>query len=429
MNWVEVNGTSLRYELSGSGPTTVVLIHEMGGTLDSWDQVLPALTNSRRVLRYDTRGAGQSEKLKGAVTWDQMADDIAALLDVLNIQGKVSLAGIAVGAAIAAHFAVKYPDRAAALVLHGPATGVTDDRRQATLDRAAAVEANGMRSVVETSLAASYPPVVRHNEDTFKEFRARWLANDPESFAAINRMLASETITDELTRIACPTLVTYQALKDEGAKKVRGARVACALRVLRAFLELDKLDAEVRRRARFLEGNLLAIDERYDEAILAYDRALLRNPALVDGGSPVDRDVAWNRALVLEWRDDAKRDAGAPDGGGPSDGGSSPDGGGSNGDASSPDAGSPDAGSPDGGRPDSGAPSGSPDAGNDAGSDAGSPPKNQADSGLPPDAGPPPPAHGGVSDDDLLDRLSRAPTLQREAIRRQGKQSRGLVDK
>ena len=219
------------------------------------------------------------------------------------------------------------------------------------------------------------------------------------------------------------------ALKDEGAKKVRGARVACALRVLRAFLELDKLDAEVRRRARFLEGNLLAIDERYDEAILAYDRALLRNPALVDGGSPVDRVVAWNRALVLEWRDDAKRDAGAPDGGGPSDGGSSPDGGGSNGDASSPEAGSPDAGSPDGGRPDSGAPSGSPDAGNDAGSDAGSPPKNQADSGLPPDAGPPPPAHGGVSDDDLLDRLSRAPTLQREAIRRQGKQSRGLVDK
>jgi len=208
MNWVEVNGTSLRYELSGSGPTTVVLIHEMGGTLDSWDQVLPALTNSRRVLRYDTRGAGQSEKLKGTVTWDQMADDIAALLDVLNIQGKVSLAGIAVGAAIAAHFAVKYPDRAAALVLHGPATGVTDDRRQATLDRAASVEANGMRSVVETSLAASYPPVVRHNEDTFKEFRARWLANDPESFAAINRMLASETITDELTRIACPTLVT-----------------------------------------------------------------------------------------------------------------------------------------------------------------------------------------------------------------------------
>src|SRR3954465_8864640 len=158
MNWIEVNGTGLRYELSGSGPTTLVLIHEMGGTLESWDRVMPALTNSRRVLRYDTRGAGLSEKTRGTVTWDQMSDDLAALLDALAITGRVAPAGIAVGAAIAVHFAVRYPDRAAALVLHGPAVGVTDDRRQATLDRAAAVESGGMRGVVETSLAASYPP-------------------------------------------------------------------------------------------------------------------------------------------------------------------------------------------------------------------------------------------------------------------------------
>ncbi|MDR3531643.1 MAG: alpha/beta fold hydrolase [Rhodopila sp.] len=208
MNWIEVNGTSLRYEVSGSGPTTLVLVHEMGGTLDSWDQVLPALNNSRRVLRYDTRGAGLSEKTKGSVTWNQMADDLAGLLDALGITGKVALAGIAVGAAIAVHFAVRYPDRAAALVLHGPAVGVSEDRRQATLDRAASVEAGGMRAVVETSLANSYPPVVRHNQAVFAEFRARWLANDPESFGAINRMLAAENIEHELAKIGCPTLVT-----------------------------------------------------------------------------------------------------------------------------------------------------------------------------------------------------------------------------
>jgi 3-oxoadipate enol-lactonase len=208
MNWIEVNGTSLRYDLSGSGPSTLVLIHEMGGTLDSWDQVLPALNNSRLVLRYDTRGAGLSEKIKGVVTWDQMADDLAALLGALGITGKVSLAGIAVGAAIAVHFAARYPDRAAALVLHGPAVGVGEDRRQATLDRAAAVEAGGMRSVAETSLANSYPPVVRHDPEVFAAFRARWLGNDPASFAAINRMLAAESIEPELTKLACPVLLT-----------------------------------------------------------------------------------------------------------------------------------------------------------------------------------------------------------------------------
>ena len=208
MNWIEVNGTSLRYELTGAGPTTLVLIHEMGGTLDSWDQVMPAVSNTRRVLRYDTRGAGLSEKILGPVTWDAMAGDVKALLDALGIGGKVALAGIAVGAGIATHFAATYPERAGALVLHGPATGVTGDRRQATLDRAAAVEANGMRGVVEGSLANSYPPVVRHNAEDFRRFRARWLANDPHSFAAINRMLAAEDITGDLARIACPALVT-----------------------------------------------------------------------------------------------------------------------------------------------------------------------------------------------------------------------------
>jgi 3-oxoadipate enol-lactonase len=239
MNWIEVNGTALRYDLSGSGPSTLVLIHihEMGGTLDSWEQGLGALNNGRQVLRYDTRGAGLSEKIGGVVTWNDMADDLKALLDALNITGKVALAGIAVGAAIAMHFAVRYPDRAAALVLHGPAPGVAADRRQQSQDRAAAVEAGGMRGVVETSVANSYPPVVRHNEDVFRQFRARWLANDPQSFAAINRMLAAEDISSELSRIACPTLVTagrHDALRPSSAiepmaKQIPGAQ----------FLELN----------------------------------------------------------------------------------------------------------------------------------------------------------------------------------------------
>ncbi len=237
MNWIEVNGTGLRYELSGSGPATLVLIHEMGGTLDSWEQGLGALNNSRQVLRYDTRGAGLSEKINRAVTWNDMADDLKALLDALHIQGKVAVAGIAVGAAVAVHFAVRYPDRAAALVLHGPATGVSAEHREQTLARAASVEAGGMRGVVETSLANSYPPVVRHNEDVFRQFRARWLANDPQSFAAINRMLAAEDISGELARIACPTLVTagrHDSLRSPAviepmAKQIPGAE----------FLELN----------------------------------------------------------------------------------------------------------------------------------------------------------------------------------------------
>ena len=231
MNWIEVNGTSLRYELSGSGKTTLVLVHEMGGTLDSWDQVLPALNNTRRVLRYDTRGAGISEKIGGKVTFDDMADDIATLLDALAITGKVALAGTAVGAAIAIHFAARHATRAGALVVTSPATGVPAERRQATLDRAAAAEAQGMQALAEQSLANSYPPEVRHNAEEFRKFRARWVANDPQSFAAINRMLADSTVTGELPRIACPTLViscTHDKLRPPSAvepmaKQIPGA--------------------------------------------------------------------------------------------------------------------------------------------------------------------------------------------------------------
>lgn len=236
MNWVEANATSLRYDISGSGPSLLVLVHEMGGTLDSWEQVLPSISNGRRVLRYDFRGAGLSEKIRGAVTWDTMAADLVALLDAVG-EGKVALAGIAVGAAIAAHFAVRYPDRAAALVLHGPAMGLAGERRQAMLDRAAAVEANGMRPVAEASLAAAYPPVVRHDPAVFAAFRARWLGNDPESFAAINRMLAAEMIEDDLERIACPTLLTagrHDGLRPPAVIGPMAARVPGA-----SFLELN----------------------------------------------------------------------------------------------------------------------------------------------------------------------------------------------
>src|SRR5665213_620886 len=92
MEFVELNGVGLRYEMTGKGERTVVLVHEMGGSLESWDDVAPKLAGSRRVLRYDTRGAGLSQKVRGVLGIDTMADDIAALLDHLRISGKVALA-------------------------------------------------------------------------------------------------------------------------------------------------------------------------------------------------------------------------------------------------------------------------------------------------------------------------------------------------
>ncbi len=207
MEFVEVNGVALRCELSGKGDHTLVLVHEMGGSLESWDDVAPRLAQSRRVLRYDTRGAGMSQKIRGELGLDTMADDIAGLLDIIGIAGKVALAGIAVGGAIALHFAARYPERTSAVVAGSPATGIAPDRRPAALERVARIEAAGMAFAVEDSMLGGYAPELRGDIRRFEQFRARWLGNDPSSYAAIWRMLARADMQSELGRLSCPVLV------------------------------------------------------------------------------------------------------------------------------------------------------------------------------------------------------------------------------
>jgi len=207
MDFIELDGLSLRFELSGKGNRTLVLVHEMGGSLESWDDVAPRLAQSRRILRYDTRGAGMSRKVRGQLGIDTMADDIAALLDALGIAGKVALAGIAVGGAIALHFAARYAERTSAVAAGSPAIGIEADRRAAALERVARIEAAGMAFAVEDSMRNGYPPELRGDIGRFERYRARWLGNDPSSYATIWRMLAGLDMQSELARLRCPVLV------------------------------------------------------------------------------------------------------------------------------------------------------------------------------------------------------------------------------
>jgi 3-oxoadipate enol-lactonase len=207
MDFIELDGIALRYELSGTGDRTLVLVHEMGGSLESFDEVAPRFAPSRRVLRYDTRGAGLSQKVRGVLGIDTMADDIAGLLDALGIEGKVALAGIAVGGAIALHFAARYPARASAVAVGSPATGIAADRRAKALERVATIETSGMAFAVEESMLNGYAPELRGDSKRFEKFRARWLGNDPASYATIWRMLASTDMQGELAGLRCPVLV------------------------------------------------------------------------------------------------------------------------------------------------------------------------------------------------------------------------------
>ena len=125
----------------------------------------------------------------------------------LGIAGKVALAGIAVGGAIALHFAARYPERTSAVAVGSPATGIAAERRAAALERLARIEAAGMAFAVEDSMLNGYAPELRGDIRRFERFRTRWLGNDPSSYATIWRMLAAADMQDELARLTCPVLV------------------------------------------------------------------------------------------------------------------------------------------------------------------------------------------------------------------------------
>lgn len=206
MDWVELNGAGLRYDFRRGSGTPLLLIHEMGGTLESWDHVLPLIGAGRSILRFDFRGAGQSSKIRGAGNIDQMADDAAALLDHCGVTVPVIVAGGAVGGAIAIHFATRHRGRTRGLVALGPAIGIPAERRQQVLDHADNVERNGMSSVADAELSRSYPEVLRGDGVRFRRFRARWLANDPSSYAATYRMLAGYDLSAEVAGLDVPSL-------------------------------------------------------------------------------------------------------------------------------------------------------------------------------------------------------------------------------
>ena len=207
MEWMEVNGVALRYMVSGSGDKNLILVHELGGALESWNDVLPVLEKEFRVLRYDQRGFGLSEKSKGSLDINDMTSDIAGLTAAVGMDGPCFVVGTAMGAGIAMAYSMHYPERVARQVLTSPATGTTADRAQQYEERAKLVEENGMRASVEARLARSYPDIFRKDPAKFARYRARWLANDPYGFASINRMLGSINLNPEGDKVKCPTLV------------------------------------------------------------------------------------------------------------------------------------------------------------------------------------------------------------------------------
>jgi len=205
--WVNANGGVSRVALGGAGDGLLVLIHEMGGTLESWDLVVDRLGERRRVLRYDVRGAGLSQKVRGTLAIEALASDLAAILDATGAPKRVAVLGTAVGGAIALQFSADFAERTAAVIATSPATGIPLERRAASLARADELERDGAVSGIDERLLRSYPPVLRTDPERFEQVKASRLACDPVGMAAAFRMLAGLEMDATLAGIGAPALI------------------------------------------------------------------------------------------------------------------------------------------------------------------------------------------------------------------------------
>lgn len=233
MPFMDANGVSLHYELAGTGGPAVVLMHELGGTLHSWDAVAPRLGRSARVLRYDQRGAGLSEKVRQEFSNDILVADCEALVAQLRLAPPYHFVTVAAAATQALRFLEKYPDRVGGLVLCNPAPGVDASRAAALDERAAFAAREGMRAALPTTLAVSYPPHLGERA-AYEAYLGRYLANDPVCFGFGFRVLARTNMLHMLPQIRCPVLVVAgrhdtvrpHAGTAELAKRIPGARFA-----------------------------------------------------------------------------------------------------------------------------------------------------------------------------------------------------------
>ena len=115
---IPLNGTRIYYQQDSTGPRTFLLFNGAGCTTQTWGEMAEGLTEMGQVIRFDARGAGQSDLAQEPYTLETLAEDSLALLDYLKIKRAIII-GHAFGGRVAQIFTRDYPDRVLALILCG----------------------------------------------------------------------------------------------------------------------------------------------------------------------------------------------------------------------------------------------------------------------------------------------------------------------
>ena len=199
---IEINGASLFVEEHGQGDP-LVLVHAGLLSSGSWAGVVPLLAESFRVITFDNRGHGRSTNPSGALTYEQIADDTAALIEALGLE-RPFVGGWSDGGEVALQLGLRHPGRARALIAGGTSLEMgseaarTEIRAFFHLNDDGVVDLDAVASAFEQTmlpmLRQSHPHGEQHWQTIVQQSATMWL-----TYAGLTR--------EQVERIKEPVLV------------------------------------------------------------------------------------------------------------------------------------------------------------------------------------------------------------------------------
>lgn len=210
MERARINGIELAYELRGDG-APLVMIHGAQGDQTMFAGLAPALATSFRVLTFDQRGSGLSEKPDMDYSIAMLAGDTAALMDHLGVS-PAHIIGVSMGGMIAQELALRHPRKIRALVLGCTTAGGPREIRAEGNALAAAYSTAPMsaeeRGAALARAAFSKGYLERHPEIIPAMIEARRQRPiDPIALGHRMKALHEHDTYDRLPKINCPTLI------------------------------------------------------------------------------------------------------------------------------------------------------------------------------------------------------------------------------
>ena len=203
--FIDLNGVTHQYISKGEGPP-VVLIHGLGGDLHVWYAVMETLAVNHHVVAMDLRGHGRTGGGRANLTTRSWAQDVEALIDALELPA-VTLVGHSMGTLVAQMVAGSRPELVDQLVLVGGISSFEPPEKQAYLDRADQVDADGLDAIADAWVAGALAPRTHGRlPQVTGLLRGLLLRNDPKQYARACRALAKAPTIDR-SQLGQPTLL------------------------------------------------------------------------------------------------------------------------------------------------------------------------------------------------------------------------------